>query len=419
MIMMSLASFNVDASFPKSWLNPEEFNNKLEQEAEVEAFTDRFSLFSKNLDKSVQVIKTDEVSKKKWYLQSIKAEIGIENVGKFGIVGAKGETAVEFVWTRTKASKKMLALKHGTSNSKKKSNELNINEGADFDSEISSTILSAKTNEDIEDIAEKFVSSLYASKKINRRGNLKEDLVEKFIEFKRLVSGLAEVPQSSPWWVYKYQLELFIEVSGTLAPGIGYGSGNRLRLEWYRYQKIQQIHDKNAPHRFDSFVANLAQDLEALSVQKFDSFGYSFDAFKIGIGVGAKGNLFIAKGKGSALGALFFRRDGTWTPRPVNPTPKMSANYSYKMVTDGQERPEQILRAQMRQGLSRASDMALTILKATKKGVAENNNDGKIKHFELRVLELELELYGRGYFGPVTMEGIAVAEFFLIKKEGV
>ena len=39
--------------------------------------------------------------KRKWFLQSVKSELGIEPVGKIGIVGVKGEAAVEMIWVRT------------------------------------------------------------------------------------------------------------------------------------------------------------------------------------------------------------------------------------------------------------------------------------------------------------------------------
>ena len=37
-------------------------------------------------------------------------------------------------------------------------------------------------------------------------------------------------------------------------------------------------------------------------------------------------------------------------------------------------------------------------------------------HFDLKVLELELELYLRGTVGAVTLEGIGIVELFLVKR---
>ena len=291
----------------------------------------------------------------------------------------------------------MLRERHGIPSNNKKS----VSEASDItsDNEISAKILESSTDSDVEAVASNYVEALYKSNKIRNRGNLKERLTEKFIQFKTVVSGLASVPQSSPWWVYKYQLEMGIEVSGTIVPGIGVGNGNRLRLEWYRYQKVNTANKFFTPREFDSFVTNLSQDLEALAVKKFDLSEYSFDAFKVGIGIGAKGDLFFAKAKGQVIGALFFRRDGNWTPRPVNPQPKSIATLPYKLVHDGNLSGEEILRSQIRDGLGKASDMALKILNAAEKGVRKNDDADKMRHFDLKVLELELELYGRGYFG--------------------
>ena len=410
--LISLLVSNAFGSFPQSWINPDVVLDKTTEEAQERNFEQSFSLFSKNLDTSVDQIKSNKVSKKHWYLQSIKAELGIEHVGKFGIVGAKGETAVEFVWVRTKESKELLRSRHGEKEKRKSIQKQQITE----ENLLTKKILESGSDSEVEAVANNYVEALYKSNKISKRGQLKQKLTEKFIQFKSIVSNLSEVPQSSPWWVYKYQLEILIEVSGTIVPGIGIGNGNRLRLEWYRYQKINKDNKTFTPATFDAFVTNLSQDLEALAVKKFDLHDYSFDAFKVGIGMGAKGNLFFAKAKGHVVGALFFRRDGNWTPRPVQPRSKAFIEMPYRLVSEDNLDGEEILRAQIRNGLSRASDMALKMLVAAEKGVRSNDDLNKIRHFDLKVLELELELFGRGYFGPVTMEGIAVSEFFLIKK---
>ena len=409
--LISLLASSAFGSFPQSWINPDVSLGKSTEEAQERKFEESFSLFSKNLDTSVEQIKSDKVSKKHWYLQSIKAELGIEHVGKFGIVGAKGETAVEFVWVRTKESKELLRARHGEKK-RKPVQEKQVSE----DNPLSKKILESGSDSEVAAVASNYVEALYKSNKISKRGQLKQKLTEKFIQFKSIVSNLSEVPQSSPWWVYKYQLEISIEVSGTIVPGIGIGNGNRLRLEWYRYQKVNKDNKIFTPARFDAFITNLSQDLEALAVKKFDLHDYSFDAFKVGIGMGAKGNLFFAKAKGHVVGALFFRRDGNWTPRPVQPRSKAFSEMPYRLVTEDNLDGEEILRTQIRNGLSRASDMALKMLVAAEKGVRSNDAQNKVRHFDLKVLELELELFGRGYFGPVTMEGIAVSEFFLIKK---
>lgn len=413
-ILFFLLSINTYANFPISWINPESQSDKGMIEKEEKDFETSFGLFTKNLDSSIQKVNSTELSKKNWYLQSIKAELGIENVGKFGLVGVKGETAVEFIWARTKKSLELLK-KQQTAKSKKmvSESEKDLQNELQDDQLISDSILAASSDTEIDQIAEKYVDALYESKKITNRSNLKEELVNRFFQFKQIVSQLSEVSQAGPWWVYKYQMELFVEVSGKLSLGFSVGNGNRLRLEWYRYEKVNNNGDKNNHSKFQSFLSNLSQDLDALSIDKFEPLGYSFDAFKVGIGVGAKGDLFFAKAKGSVLGALFFRRDGTWSPRPVKPS---NQTFVYSLVTNNSTEGESILRSELRNGLSGASDMALKMLNAAEKGVFRNKNQEKMKHFELSAMEIEFELFGRGFFGPVTLEGIAVAEIFLIKK---
>ena len=106
--IITLISFNSFANFPQSWINPDIQMNKMDQENEESKFQEDFSRFTKNLDSTVDKSASNEVGKENWYLQSIKSEIGIEQVGSFGVIGAKGETAVEFVWVRTPESKKKL-----------------------------------------------------------------------------------------------------------------------------------------------------------------------------------------------------------------------------------------------------------------------------------------------------------------------
>ena len=141
-LLTGLFTFNALASFPQAWINPSAKFNKNEVSSQEKEFDKSFSLFSQNLDKSVEAIKSDDVSKNHWYLQSIKTEVGIEHVGKFGIVGAKGETAVE-LFGETKESKAMLRERHGIPSNSQKS----VSEGSDItsDNEISAKILESST----------------------------------------------------------------------------------------------------------------------------------------------------------------------------------------------------------------------------------------------------------------------------------
>ena len=405
--IITLISFNSFANFPQSWINPDIQMNKMDQENEEAKFQEDFSRFTKNLDSTVDKSASNEVGKENWYLQSIKSEIGIEQVGSFGVIGAKGETAVEFVWVRTPESKKKLQEKWRN----KSSSETEDNSNKETD-EFSSLLLNSSSDNDVEEIAESYVNALFKSKKISKKGNLKNELTEKFIEFKKMVRNLSEVPQTSPWYVYKYQLEMFIEVSGHLTPVIGIGSGNRLRLEWYRYQKLNNEEKNMVSANFSQFISSLGEDLEALSVEKFSAKNFEMNAFKVGVGVGAKGNLFFAKGKGQVIGSLFYKRDSNWTPRPASKN-----NYRYLLISDDNIDGDNILREEFRSGLAKASNMGLKILNAATKGIKENNKEGKTRDFDLTVLELELELFARGVFGPVTIEGISVCELFLTKKK--
>ena len=62
-LLTGLFTFNALASFPQSWINPSAKFNKNEVSSQEKEFDKSFSLFSQNLDKSVEAIKSDDVSK--------------------------------------------------------------------------------------------------------------------------------------------------------------------------------------------------------------------------------------------------------------------------------------------------------------------------------------------------------------------
>ena len=90
----------------------------------------------------------------------------------------------------------------------------------------------------------------------------------------------------------------------------------RILLEWYRIETENKDPDdfrRRVPQKPLSqnakFIYGMAKDFETLDDLNVRSYKYGLDYIKVGIGLGVKGNIFVAKAKGGVVGSVFFKRD--------------------------------------------------------------------------------------------------------------
>jgi|GEM_PF-4893050 len=452
LLMSLLISAGVSAArIPSAWitdtLEDPSFNKStemLELEKEYDNILDAKSQLVERI-----ATKKRERKNRKWYLQSIKSEIEIEHVGTIGIgafASAKVATAVEFIWNRTKESTKNLQQKYyGASDASPvdKSVENEINGSSDQDtirfSSQTSTI-------DLEKEIEPLVEASFKSGKIKNKKLFKSRLLSKIGEYQEVLSDLDEMPNYTPWWVYKFQFDLYFDASGKVLPFLSVGTGIGLKLEWYRIRKKSS--DKAVKEMSDNskFIMAMAQDFETLdklTLGKKNKAHYGLEYLKVGIGIGAKGQLGVAKLKGHLIGSAFFRRAknsvnnkmrrvklnntfpiiDAYTPEKLAYAKKHSIIVEPNISSDKSRIGERIRsgiynasRENFRKGLKKAIKMAHFWSKIPLRRQAKRIARGKKQHFELKIIELELEVFLRGTIGVATVEGIGVLTLFLVKQ---
>jgi hypothetical protein len=353
-----------------------------------------------NLEKSYQDIletKTNlfktlpEENEKKWKLQSIKTEIGVSAEGTLGVMGAGGEAAMELVWIRKGTTNGSSSLVEETA---PEAEEIQIN--------------GEMTQDEVLREITPVVDLTVASHSIRRKKNLLKNLLTESLKFQQTIRELESTKVMGSWYPYKYQLELYVSVEGDIF-FFEVGNSVRLRLEWWRLKKDQSqpLSVPFAPVELSEnakFIAGISSDLEAVGNMDFDN-GFKMNCLKIGVGTTVTGNLFIVKGKASAIGSIFFKRDEI-QHEPVNFPSLIEEVSSYEMKDE--KGSVQIPRMNFRAGIQKGANIAAFF--------ARNAQENTKSPFELNVIEAEFNLFTNGGIGIVNVEGIAVLTLFVTRN---
>ncbi|MFZ9001012.1 MAG: hypothetical protein ACO20H_06890 [Bacteriovoracaceae bacterium] len=448
LMISQFALFSAQASLPESWYSDaDEVFDKSNDLSDANYTLDNILDAKTEVVEAMDKRKAHKSDRQRWFLQSIKTEIGVENIGTWGVVGLKGETAVEFIWTRTKESIKRLQQKfYDTTKSTPVEDKVEVSiEGPvlKISEEMSADDLSQK----IEPLAE----LAFKSGKVNNKSKFKKNLLKHAKEFQKVINSITSASHKRPWWVYKYQLHLEAEASGKVYPFINVGAGFRLKLEWYRAQrKVQNsrarelLTGQGVKSENARFIYAMAKDFETLKPLTLKKRSYGLDYIKVGVGLSASGKIVVASAKGMVMGSLFFKRD----PQPVNKSdeeeislqdsfPILShandknlsyakehgVKFSYDSNNEKSFENSTVARAlfegsrkSFRKGLKKATKMATFWSRGALRRLDRRIKKGKTVNFDLEVLELELELYLRGNLSMARIEGIAAVELFLVKR---
>jgi hypothetical protein len=458
-IWSSLASA---ALIPQSWIKDidpvESFEKSMNADTKLDREYDNLLDAKSTMLERLAEEKSVKSGKRKWFLQSIKSELGIEPVGYFGVIGLKGEAAVEMIWVRTPESIKKLQNKYyGPVKNNIESDE--VSAGKNIDETIRLT--SQMSDEDLEKQVAPIVAVSVKSGKVKNGERLKRNLIKKMKEFQAMALEFERRPSERPWWPYKFQLNLYAEASGKVIPSMGpgismsIGTGIRLILEWSRIEQDGKDPDelvKRVPQKPLSqnakFIYAMAKDFETLDELNVRSYKYGLDYIKVGIGLGVKGSIFVAKVKGGVIGSVFFKRDSIKNnnksfsdvqepqlddtfliadydniknreyalKHKIEVTPVQFGTEKSMLNEDNKVALFKASREHFRRGLHKTVKMARFFSKGAVRRAERMRRKGKMVHFDLKVLELELELFLRGSVGVVTLEGIGILELFLVKR---
>lgn len=438
---------SASANLPMSWISeaPESLdksNDLTEASRDLDNILEAKTDMLENLDAEKKTKKVGQ----RWFLQSIMTEIGVENAGGIGIVGVKGETAVEFVWNRTPNSVKALQQKYyGTSTAPEK-------EVVEEKSEESNLRISEDdSKEDLEKKIKPIVDIAFKSGKIKHKETFKRELLSKVNEFQTLINSMAHSPEMTSWWAYKFQLAVKFEASGKVVPFVKVGAGFRLVLEWYRSQKKNNVVRAREILRGNSiasknakYIYALAKDFNTLEPLTLRNRKYGLDVIKAGIGVGASGTIVLASVKGEVMGSIFFKREqikdksfeadvelgdelpilGDADEKSISYAKEKGLDYelvglNQKALFNGEDGQAEYKgsRKMFRKGLKKAVKMANFFSRGALRREDRRLRQGKTLNFHLKAVEMELEVYLSGGVGLATIYGKAELALFLVKRD--
>jgi hypothetical protein len=378
--------FAMVGKVPTSWMSSEVEKSFVSPEN-----TNLDEAYQHLLDANASLFETiPQNNSSKWYLQSIQTELAIEYEGTLGVMGAGGEAALELVWIKKENEKNLI---------QPKLHEEISPEAEDI------VITSEMTEETLAKEIAPVVDLAMAAGRMKKRHRLFKNLLNEALKFQKTARELENAPAMGPWYAYKYQLELYVSAEGD----IGFaevGNAIRLRLEWWRLQKetksfhAPMIAEELSPNA--KFVTAIASDVAAADRIPFAN-GFRFNCMKVGVGTTIEGNLFLVKGKASAVGSIFFKRDEN---QVAFADTFMSTADSYQFSEKG--KVQTVPRYSFRKGIEKAA--AITHF------FAKHAKTKKPGEFELNVIEAEFELYGNGGVGVVTVEGAAVLTLFVTRN---
>ncbi len=386
-LMISLSAHAMIAKVPSAWLTSEDIDQKSfatgPEEEKLKAS------FQNILEAKQTLFNSMKDSGSRWYLQSFLTELAIEAEGEIGVLGTGGEAAVELVWIK-KNQEKVLKTEEEVS--------------TEPDLQIGTSMTEEALKKEIAPIVDLAMSTGH----IRKRAKFFKNLMNEALKFQDTARELENSPVLGPWYVYKYQLELFVSVEGKIA-FIDGGNSLRLRMEWWRLQKNDS--EKSIvpylPVELSSnakLVAAMANDIQAADRTVFDN-GFVFNCLKMGVGTTIEGDLFLAKGKAKAVGSLFFKRDEQVQPKLTiaSVLPEVS-----EYALQAKASVNQVPRFSFRRGIQKA--MSITHFFAKN---AKTKNPGQ---FELNVIEVEFEIFANGGVGVVTLEGATVLTLFVTRN---
>jgi hypothetical protein len=291
---------------------------------ELENYNDK----SHNLEKLSQTLenivnansnvleRVEDTHSKKWNLSYIRTSIALSSTGLIGVLSLKGMSAVKLYWRPLKKPEK-----------KKKKTVTTISDEIILNNSFGT--------KEIKQAIQPVLQRALASGKIKNPKKFEKNLIKASEDFHFITSDLASLDQSSRWWVRALLLELYVSASGSLTPVTSLGTEIRIRLRWQRIQKATANNTLSLStptplnirkNNLTEFIYNLANDLEQSSEKAFEGSSFKPRYFRIGLGIGIKGNIVVVKAKTKALFHVMFTRNFKATKKKTKVKEKTSSH---------------------------------------------------------------------------------------------
>ena len=152
------------------------------------------------------------------------------------------------------------------------------------------------------------VGRVLATGKIRNRKKFETSLIEATTDFHKIATTISCIARSSQWWVRCLLLELYVTASGAVSPFTSVGAEIRLRFRWQRVSPMFSTRTSvslpkscRIKNQINQFVYTMVDELEYASTEALANSGYVARYFRIGLGVGVGGNIFVAKSKTKAM----------------------------------------------------------------------------------------------------------------------
>ncbi len=355
---------------------------------------------------SVNATSASQKGKKRpWYLQSIKAELGVEAEGEIGFLGAEGEAAIELIWTRTRSSVQRLQKKKYGAKPGSQFAELAAWDGTDAEAVPADLTLSSQSSvSEIESEMTRLASQVSAHAKLENSSQLRSSLLKHVLQSREMILALSDTPDEWNWRPYKFQLQLFVQAEGHVSPIAVAGAVTRVRIEWNLVPRkgsgAQGGSSKLAG------LSGLVRALDRLAAHNEDSQRlYQLQALKIGIGMGGELELGLAEAKGSFLGSVFLRREKKPTPQSFVVAPESV------QLSGGSEIPYE----KLQQGLGRVLRITDAITSKAELHELRRAQSGRERDFELYAIEVELEASTENGFVLASVAKTAAMEIFFVR----
>lgn len=319
LILVSVLASNTGradwATLPQDWYKlPETTGTPLNQAENKKSFDDKGAEKAAIIDKSLGTIMSanedllshlnpeKSVQKGRWGLGGFESNITISSSGLLGILTLKGESTTKLVW-RPKTAKI----------SSDEESEADVDADADEDDTIPIVINGSMTAKDLEEQLEPSIKAAVATKKVKNVARLRSNLKKVVSEFAGLTAALHYQPDEYTWWINRLRLDIAADASGKVLPFANVGSDIQFRLEFNRLQEeapapSTKAFEKQMNSPLGRFITTMSRDLEVISNNHSEKSGFEVDSFRVGIGIGVEGKIFVAKVGAKVVGGLYFNK---------------------------------------------------------------------------------------------------------------
>jgi len=235
-----------------------------------------------------------------WRLTGFVGNLGVAVNGKVGLLGWKGSSGLSVFWI----PKKVQGLHQFSA--AKVSEELSSDAALVLTAQTSPAALDAEINS--------IIKGAMASHKVKNEAELKKNFREAVLDFVDIASKVDNANTNGEWFTSRLRADLDLDASGNVGFS-SVGVGLKVRIEWFRTAGKKQAPIRKSAGRWldlrgmEDFLLAMCEDLDA-AVEDGNTPGADFQPrfLKVGLGMGASGNVGLAKASASASMLIYFSR---------------------------------------------------------------------------------------------------------------